>query len=133
VGARQAPGHLRLLFANWRGDFSKTINSIVVFVTSHFSKPQSVVVPPPKTDKSLTCHHKIAPHEGRFEKKNMSTAKNTIEVGFRPSKAARQVEEAARELLAQHARILERLSPEALACFTSLFGTARTRKEKRHD
>jgi hypothetical protein len=71
-----------------------------------------------------------------FEKKNMSAAKNTIlvaEVGFRPSKAAQQAEEAARELLAQRTRILKRLSPEALACFASLFGTVRTRKGKHHD
>jgi hypothetical protein len=58
---------------------------------------------------------------------------HNTEVGFRPSRAARQAEEAARELLAQRDRILERLSPEALACFTSLFGTARTRKQKRYD
>jgi len=123
VYARFESLDLRRLFANSRRDIFKTINSIVVFVTCHFSEPQRVVVTPPKTAPGLTCHHKIAPHEGRLgEKKNMSTVHPTLTT-------EKEAEAAVAEFLEMRAAILGRLSPEALRCVAAIF--ERRMEEKR--
>jgi len=86
----------------------------VVFVTALFSKLQLLVVPPPKTDNLLTCHYRIAPHEGRvLRRKIMSTANTTA--------AEREAEAAVAEFLEMRAAILGRLSPEALRCVAAIF------------
>jgi hypothetical protein len=86
----------------------------VVFVTSHFQKPQSVVITPPKTGKNLTCHHKIAPHEERvFRRKIMSNARAVLV-------AREEAEAAVAEFLEMRAAILGRLTPEALRCVPAI-------------
>jgi hypothetical protein len=118
---------------NCRATFSKTINSIVVFVAPTIFEPQRVVVPPPKTDKDLTCHHKIARHEGRRDecrraqfgrayggqRSNLLRRKNMS--GTKTSSAEKEAEAAVNEFLEMRAAILGRLSPEALRCVAGIF------------